>query len=328
MQFSAICLVAVVVGVFEAIGSGAVAYAAEGETLVDRVVGTVDGHPVLYSDVQQKVTKGPLVVVSDYPAEESSPVFERALQDALNYQLVMEKAKDLDIDVRDDEVESEITSFLATRGLNKDGLMEHLKQEGMTYEDYRRDFKDQMILRRFQGRVIGPLVKVTDKDVETYYLKKAGSDTDLVELVLRQILIAVPTGASEDVFEAKQKLAREVHQRLTGGMPFVDAVVVYSDESTARDKKGAMAPVRAKDLATPIRIEVENLEPGQFSMPVKTAMGFHIFLLEERRFSGGSEFLRMKGQLEAELRGQELADQTRRWLIEQRQRSKVEIIPQ
>jgi parvulin-like peptidyl-prolyl isomerase len=89
-----------------------------------------------------------------------------------------------------------------------------------------------------------------------------------------------------------------------------------------------MAPVRATDLAAPIRVEVENLEPGQFSMPVKTAVGFHIFLLEERRFSGGSEFRRVKGQLEAELRGQELADQTRRWLIEQRQRSKIEIIPQ
>lgn len=328
MRLVAVGVMALLIGVWGSSGPCTNAYGADGETLLDRVVGTVDGRPVLYSDVQQKVAKGPLVVVSDYPADESSPAFDRALQDALNYQLVMEKAKDLDIDVRDDEVESEITAFLSTRGLNRDGLEEHLKQEGMSYEDYRRDFRDQMILRRFQGRVIGPMVKVTDKDVETYFLKKAGTAAELVELVLRQIFISVPAGASEDVLTAKQKLAREVHQRLTSGMPFTDAVVVYSDESTARDKKGAMAPVRAKDLATPIRIEVENLESGQFSMPIKTSVGFHIFLLEERRFSGGSEFQRVKGQLEAELRGQELADQTRRWIVEQRQRSKVEIIPQ
>lgn len=303
-------------------------FAAESEVLVDRVAGTVDGRPVLYSDIQQKVLKGPLVVVSDYPADESSPPFDRALQDALNYQIVLEKAKEMDIDVRDEEVDSEIASFLGTRGLSRDGLLEHLKQENMTYEDYRRDFRDQMILRRFQGRVIGPMVKVTDKDVETYYLKKVGTGADLVELVLRQILIAVPQGASEDVSLAKQKLAREVHQKLTGGMVFVDAVKVYSDEVSARDKAGSMAPVRAKDLASVIRVEVENLEPGQFSMPVRTALGYHIFLLEERRFSGGSDFREQKAQLEAELRGQELADQTKRWLIEQRQRSKIEIIPQ
>lgn len=305
-----------------------IAYGAEGEVLIDRIVGTVDGRPVLYSEVQQKVSKGPLVVVSDYPADEASSSFDRALQDALNYQLVLEKAKDLDIDVKDEEVETEVGSFLSTRGLSKEVLLEHLKAEGMTYEDYRKDFRDQMILRRFQGRVIGPMVKVTDKDVETYYLKKAGAATDLVELVLRQILIAVPSGATDDVLTAKQKLAREVHQRLTSGMPFVDAVMVYSDEIAAREKKGAMAPVRAKDLASSIRVEVENLEAGQFSMPVKTAVGFHIFLLEERRFSGGTEFKRIKGQLEAELRGQELSDQTRRWIVEQRQRSKIEVIPQ
>ena len=304
-----------------AIGEGA-------EVLLDRIAGTVDGRPVLYSDVNQKVLKGPLIVISDYPATESATPYERALQDALNYQLVLEKAKDMDIDVRDEEVDSEIASFLATRGLNKDGLLEHLKQENMTYEDYRKDFRDQMILRRFQGRVIGPMVKVTDKDVETYYLKKAGSATDLVELVLRQILIAIPENASEDVLAAKQKLAREVHQKLTGGMNFVDAVKVYSDEVSAREKAGAMAPVRAKDLASAIRVEVENLEVGQFSMPVRTAVGFHIFALEERKFSGGAEFRSQKAQLEAELRGQELADQTKRWLIEQRQHSKIEIVPE
>ncbi len=315
-------------GVLNASGLLEAAYGAEGEVLLDRIVGTVDGRPVLYSDVQQKVSKGPLIVVSDYPADEASAPFDRALQDALNYQLVLEKAKDLDIDVKEEEVESEIVTFLSSRGLSREVLLEHLKTEGMTYEDYRKDFRDQMILRRFQGRVIGPMVKVTDKDVETFYLKKAGAATDLVELVLRQILIAVPNGATDDVLAAKQKLAREVHQRLTSGMPFVDAVMVYSDESSAREKKGAMAPVRAKDLASSIRVEVENLEAGQFSMPVKTAVGFHIFLLEERKFSGGSEFRRMKGQLEAELRGQELTDQTRRWIIEQRQRSKIEIILQ
>ena len=82
--------------------------AVEGEVLVDRIVAVVDGHPILYSSVMDKVDKGPLVVVSEYPAEETSPPYERALQDAINFQLVMAKAKDLEIDVRDDEVEAEI----------------------------------------------------------------------------------------------------------------------------------------------------------------------------------------------------------------------------
>lgn len=302
--------------------------AVEGETLVDRVVAVVDGLPILLSDVQFKVAKGPLVSVSDYPAEESSPPYERALQDAVNFELVMIKAKDLEIDVRDDEVDQEIKSFLDKRGGTREELDQYLAGEGTTYEDYREDFKDQMVLRRFQGRVIAPLIKITDKDVEAYYLKKSGSTSELVELVLRQILISVAPTSSEDMIEAKRKLAQEVHQKLTDGTGFADAVKVYSDESSARENGGLMSAVKARDLASTIRSEVETLETGKFTPPIRTALGFHIFYLEERRFAGSQEYLSRKGELEFELRNLELANQTRRWLTEQRQRSKVEILPE
>jgi peptidyl-prolyl cis-trans isomerase SurA len=305
---------------------GAVAAAADGEILVDRIVAVVDGHPVLYTEVMDKVRKGPLVVVSQFPAEESSPEYEQALQDAINFELVLAKAKDLEIDVRDDEVDGEIGRFLESRNITREQLDAHLATQNSKYEDYRADFRDQMILRRFQGRVITPLVKITDKDLETFFLKKSGTTTDLVELVLRQILIGVPAGASDDVIEAKRKLALEVHQKLNGGMVFTDAVKVYSDEGTARDNGGLMAPVKAKDLAPQIRGEVEALDVSKFSAPIRTALGFHIFFLEEKRFAGSQEFASQRKQLEFELRNLEIGNQTRRWLSEQRQKSKVEVI--
>ncbi len=304
------------------------AAAQSAETLIDRIVAVSDGVPILFTDVQEKVANGPLVVVSDYPADEQSPEFERALQDSINFELIMAKARELEIDVRDDEVEAEITSFLERGGLNREGLQKHLDSRGIRFEDYRNDFKDQMILRRFQGRVITPLVKITDKDVETYYLKKSGATSDLVELTLRQILIQVTATAAAEVIEAKRRLAQEVHQKLVDGMPFVDAVKIYSDDSAAREGGGLMKGIRLKDLNAQIRAEVENLDVNQFTPPVRTAMGFHLFYLEEKQFSGSQEFQAQKKQLEFELRGVELANQTRRWLTEQRQKSKVEVIPE
>jgi len=306
--------------------AGSAGSAGSGEVLLDRIVAVVDGHPILYSDVMQKVARGPLIVVSAYPAEDNAPAYDRALQDAINFELVLSKAKDLEIDVRDEEVDQEIKSFLQSRGLSQDGLMDHLQQAGLKFADYKRDFRDQMILRRFQGRVITPLVKVTDKDVETYYLKKSGATSDLVELVLRQILIAASSSATPDVIAAKKKLAAEVHQKLVDGMAFPEAVKVYSDEDDARENGGLMAPVKLKDLATQIRAVIEPLEVGKFTDPVRTPLGFHIFYLEAKKFSGSDEFKSQKKQLEFELRNIELANQTKRWLTEQRQKSDVKII--
>jgi len=299
----------------------------EPEVLLDKVAAVVDGRPILYSDVKQKVDKGPLVVVSEFPLDESAAPYDRALQDAINFKLVLSRAKELELDVREDEVNEEIKGFLEARGLNREGLQDHLRQTGATFEDYKRDFKDQMILRKFQGRVIAPLIKITDKDVETYYLKRAGAAADLMELVLRQVLISVPSGAIPAVVEAKRRLASEVHQKITDGMQFVEAVKLYSDEASGRQSGGLMPPVRAKDLMTAIKTAVEVLDVGQFTQPVQTALGFHIFLLEEKKFAGSRDFQNKKRQLENELRTQELLDQTRHWLSEQRQRTKVEVLP-
>jgi peptidyl-prolyl cis-trans isomerase SurA len=183
-----------------------------------------------------------------------------------------------------------------------------------------------MVLRQFQGRVIKPLVKITDKDIETYYLKKTGVSSDIIELQLRQILISINDTMTPDVIDAKRKLSEEVHQKLTGGMEFADAVKIYSDDPKARDNGGAMPGMRLKDLSDVIRAEVESLEPGQFSPPVKTTLGFHIFYLDAKQFAGNSEFQGQKKQLEFELYSVELQNQTRRWLSEERQRSKVELV--
>jgi len=299
---------------------------ATGETLIDRIVAVVNGAPILSSRIAEKVQHGPIVVVSEFPATEQATEVEKATQDAINFELIMQKAKELEIDVRDDEVDAEIKRFLESRDLTKDGLIGFLKQQGKSFEDYKRDFRDQMILRRFQGRVMSPLVKVTDKDVETWFLKKTGGTSDVVELTLRQILVRVAPDSSPEIVAAKRALIDDVHKKLQAGMPFEEAVKVYSDDTAARATGGLLEGIRLKDLSGSIRAEVEGLEQGKFTTPIQTGAGFYIFSLEGRKFSGSREFLSQKENLEFELRSMELATQTQRWLAEERQKTKIELI--
>ena len=309
-----------------AMGHGTQVYAQEGEQLLDKMIAIVGNTIVLHSEIEQKVKSGPLVIVSDFPAKESDAPYEKALQDSINFELIKQKCRELELEVREEDVEKEIGAFLENRQLTRDGLLDFLRQEGRGYDDYKTDFRDQMLLRRFQGRIINPLVKVTDREVETYYLKKSGTTSELVELSLRQLQIAIPAGASADVLQAKEALAREVYQKIQGGMPFADAVKLYSDAPQARTTGGLMQGVRLKDLAEGLQGPIDGLEPGKFTVPLKTAAGYQLFLLEEKKFAGGSEFQKQKKQLEFELANQELLTQTRRWLSEQRQKTEVKVL--
>lgn len=300
--------------------------ASAAEILVDRVLGSVNGQPFLYSDVSAKVANGPLVTISEYPATEQSPPFERAMQDIVNLILIQQKAKELDLDVSDDELEAEISDFLASKGLDKRGLETFLQRENKSYEEYKQDFRNQIILGRFQRRVIAPLIKVTDKDLETAYIKRSGSSSDLVEIVLRQISIQIPEGSGSVIADAKRSLAREARSKIEAGVPFVDAVKLYSDDREKAANGGLMDSVHLKDLTPAIRKEIERLDIGGVTAPIEVGSTIMIFKVEDRKVSLGKDMQRKKAELEAEIRAAELANQTRRWLSEQRQRSKIDII--
>lgn len=292
------------------------------EQLVDKIIAVVNGAPILHSEVDAKVKSG-FFSVSYFPAADDAPIFERALQDAINFQLIMQRSEELEIEVTDAELDQEINFNLERRSQNKEGLLEALKQAGMSFEDYREDFRRQVVFRRFQGMVIRPLIKVTDKDLETYYLKKTGSTAENVRLVLRQILVKVPEDAVEEVVQGKLKLARSVHQKLESGTSFEEAAKIYSDLEGARENGGLMSGVKLSDLSDSIRKEVEKLEAGKFTLPVRSPVGFHIFFLESKKFSGSDEFVKQKRELENELMMVEAEAQTRRWLSEFRRKNDI-----
>ncbi len=297
-----------------------------GEELVDRVVAIVNGKPILHSEIEEKVESGLIVTVSYFPAEAADSNYQKALEDEINMELILQKAEELGIEVTEDQVEKQIDDGLRARGLTREGLLRELERSNFSFAAYKENYLRQMVFRHFQGMVIRPAVKITDKDVETYYLKKSGSSAESVSILLRQIVIKVPDGSNEEIERGKHKLARTVHQKIESGMPFEEAVRIFSDDDSTKATGGSMGKIRAADLAPMIRDAIKPLDVGQYSQPVRTPIGFHIFKLESKEFSGSEDFMREKDRLESELVLQENESQTKKWLSEQRRRSEVKTL--
>ncbi|NRA44856.1 MAG: SurA N-terminal domain-containing protein [Oligoflexales bacterium] len=298
---------------------------AKGRSLVDRVVAEVNSRPILYSEINEKVKKGPLVKVSDFPAQKEDPPFEHALQDAINLELVLSHAEFLEISVSDADIKSQVDRILQQNNIGLPQLKQFLAQQGKSYEEYEQDMYDQILFMRFRGRVLMPLVKITDKDVESYYLKKMGASSEALSLSIRKIFFSIPKGAQPSFVAQKEKLADEVYAKLKNGMDFVEAEKIYSELGDARDGKAAMN-FKLTDLDKNIAKVVKPLDEKEFAKPLKWNNGIYIFYLESKKFAGSSHFLAKKQELEFELRQKELAEQMQRWLKEQRQKSKIRII--
>lgn len=281
--------------------------------LVDKIVAVVDGYPLLHSEVEDKLSAGPLVVLTDFPADNTTSRRRRAINDLINLQLVREALADHNVEIDDQQVEKRIDDFLASRNLNRADLKDFLQAQGKSYRQYQQDFRTQMIVDLFYRSLIVPQIKITTADVYTYYLKKSGRGGDLTTIDLRQILIP----------SDKQQQAEQLYRELQQGLAFDKAVERYHDSRVTSE----MPTILLKDLASNLRVEVEGLDVGAFSKPVKTALGYHIFQVLAKKQHTDEKFLADKEQLELELKNKELARQTRLWLSKRHQQIDITLTP-
>jgi peptidyl-prolyl cis-trans isomerase SurA len=292
------------------------------KTFLDGVVAEVDASPILHSQIDEKVKKGPLIKVSPYPAPESASSYEQALQDEINMRIIVRKAGELGIEIEDAKIEEHIEKIQQQNKLSRAGLIDFLSQQGKTFKSYRKDTENQLLLMHFRGRVLMPLVKVTQRDIENYYAKKTGTSSEAISFYLRQIFLAAPANSPQ--YKKQQQKAEEIYQQLSKGKNFRE--LEKSFDRGDGNQAAETFVVKAKDLAPQIRAEVEALGEGQFSKPIATGAGVYVIFVERKDFADKGGFAAQKEQLEYELRQNELATQLNRWLEQERSKSKITIV--
>lgn len=294
------------------------------EVLIDRLVAEVNGMSVIHSEVMNKVRKGNLEEIAAFPAKEGDPPYIIALQDLINQKLMLRHAEDQNIVVNDERVEGFITDMLNRRGLSMVQLKQSLANENITYEEYFEDSRKSLILKQFQGRFIFPFVKISEKDLESFYFKLMGSSAAGLKVLLRKIVVDL-SGDTQVVRDAKNEHLRQIFQKLELKMPFDEAAKLYSNDES-REKGGLMPLLQVSDLAPIMRQSIEGLGEGEFSKPVRVGDTAYIFYLESKTVADTDDFNRKRQQLEHRLKEIELRRETLKWIENERRRSKIRIV--
>jgi peptidyl-prolyl cis-trans isomerase NIMA-interacting 1 len=90
--------------------------------------------------------------------------------------------------------------------------------------------------------------------------------------------------ASETVTRTREQAclrAEEALAKLKEGMPFGEAVRVYSDESSTATREGSLGTIERNDVAGAFADAAFELESGEVSDVVETPFGFHLILRVE-----------------------------------------------
>lgn len=86
-----------------------------------------------------------------------------------------------------------------------------------------------------------------------------------------------------------------------------------------------MPQIYLKDLAPQFQGAIKDLEEGKYTRPIETPVGYFIFQVGKREFTGSEEYKKQKPQLEAMLRQEEMGRLLSKWIEAQRRRSDIKI---
>jgi peptidyl-prolyl cis-trans isomerase SurA len=201
-------------------------------------------------------------------------VLERMIRDTIQLQ----QAKQLGITVDDLMLNRMLEQLAKSNKMSLDSFRLAIEAEGINYSRFREQTRDEFVINQLQQRLIANKITISDQEVKQYIEQNESQDSSKVSYHLRHILIATPESASPDDIKKAELEAESVYKKIQAGSKFEDMAIKYSSGRNAL-KGGDLGTRKANELPLLFVDAIKDLEPGETSMPVKSASGFHLLQL-------------------------------------------------
>jgi peptidyl-prolyl cis-trans isomerase SurA len=178
---------------------------------------------------------------------------EIALDNLINERLYAQAARQLGIQVTQEEIDLGMEEFAARGNVGKDEFLEYLGENGVELESFRAFVDAGLKWRSVVQARFARKAAVQDEEIENS-LNLGTSQTQLSLLI------------SEIVLPFQQR--GEVETRIRGGGGFASAASRYSASPTAADE-GRVEWTSASKIAPRIRTQLLALDPGQVTPPIE-----------------------------------------------------------
>ncbi|WP_153800333.1 peptidylprolyl isomerase [Foetidibacter luteolus] len=109
------------------------------------------------------------------------------------------------------------------------------------------------------------------------------------DLLISQIFIEVPLNS--DTASAYANI-QKAYAALKAGKDFVETAGAYSTDPAIQQNNGEIGYITVFSLPYKMETVVYGLKPGQFSAPYKSAIGYHIFKVNDARPAAGKRTIR------------------------------------
>ena len=254
--------------------------------ILNKIVANVEGNPLTLIEAKRSLQ------TSKAKRNISPQIYKRSFKNIkdvvdlfIRTQLIRKKLKEIGYLISDDQVESQIKSTETRLGLNRNQLNQFLKENNLTFDEYFETTRESIEYNIFLGRIIRPLVKISENELVEKYkdISKADSITYQYDLVDFYI--------SSKVIKNKPVLSDLKKFKSNGFLP----------DYLSQIKTNVISEVKEEGLSSEIKKSLRGIKENEFSAPVTLGEDTHYFFVKKKFLIESEYFRKQKPILEQSL---------------------------
>jgi peptidyl-prolyl cis-trans isomerase SurA len=228
--------------------------------------------------------------------EEALSLKLNVLDELINNEILLERAKKLNLEASDGEVEDKFTELKSP--FTEDEFQRQLKERNVSVSDLKSDLRRQLSITKLLNREVVAKISITDQDVAEFYNANKGQ-FNVAEPQYRIAQIVVTPRKEPQIRNRKnddatneaeaQRKVKMLMDRLNSGADFAQLAMDYSEDMNSAATGGDLGyvPESALNQSDPLlKKMVMGMKPGQVSPPLGLKDGYRILKLVTRESPG------------------------------------------
>ncbi len=291
--------------------------------VLDRTLVAVNDEVILESDIDKFIAQARSKSFQELFGgikEEQLRDRKGVLQILIDEKIINQQVKKLELQATDQEVEGQIKAIEKRNNISRSQLSSRLQQLGTSTDEYKDGIRRQLERRNLIDREIRPTLEISEDQLKNFYARMGGAKESEVQYKIAHIFIdskkpnTVAKTRADQIFKDVSKKPED----------FAAFVKDLSDDTSTSESGGDLGFFSLSSLVSEFRKFVPKTAVGQVTPPIKTAAGYHIVKVIEKRASDFSNLPpERKAEISSQMGGAEMERKMALWLERKKRESHI-----
>lgn len=296
--------------------------------LIDKVIAIVNDTVLTQYDVDKALAPY-MPRLAKIPNEKArEEMLQRArknfLDNLVNRELVLQRARELNLTVDDSEVDTFLEQMKKRNRWSDQQLAMAMKQFGFTIAEYKEHLRRELLMTRVQQLKVVSRIKISSKMVseimEQDYYKGKFEDHLRVSHILFEIQ---PWFDAEKIAKVRKEAERIYKRALEGKVKFAKLAEDWSDDDESADKGGDLGWITRGQTDPALDDVLFKMAVDTVRGPVRSRFGFHIVKVTAKKQIPIKDVAKTRAKIRMVLRQKALKKNLAEWLRELRVRAYI-----